>query len=233
MRTCKRGFATLMIVFIIAGLAVSTMLFTDDQLHYHRGIMAQRSAYVSQMAQLQNLAIEQMPVICQQIPDGLPDNTTSYTLPISLSTASSNKSAVEISHFLRCRRYSLLATKPTKKFESYSTAVNEENIELFRHRFNQSYINEDTGQKVFLYWLDETTESLILSGDTNAVVIAKEPLKIEGKGRLRGVVISDYPVELEGVQLSYNKYVMDFIYREFSLWKLAERSWSDFDAENN
>ncbi|EIJ70541.1 DUF2572 family protein [Pasteurella bettyae] len=228
MNAYRSGFATLSIVIIIAALSIFTLLFVDEVLHYHRAVMAQRMSYVSEVNQLQELVQKQQNDVCKQIYKELNDEQSVFLYPIKLP-----KSAVEISNFFLCKRYSLFKTRPTNsKSKQFSKLINVENIERFRDKFNQQYFHPITKEKIYLYWFDEKEAKLIINDQQNIMVVAKGNISLEGTGSLKGFIIAEGNVNLNSIKIVRSKTVSEFIHQALTEWDLAPYSWSDFNETN-
>lgn len=65
-----------------------------------------------------------------------------------------------------------------------------------------------------------------------APYLAEGDLKLTGKGRISGAVITSGNLTLDGVTLAYGKKTVVALVQQYSQWQLAEKSWSDFNVQD-
>ena len=82
-----------------------------------------------------------------------------------------------------------------------------------------------------VYWV--TQSQLEIKGNVSGILLAEGDLSLTGKGRISGAVITGGSLKLEGdVTVAYGKAVVTKLVREYSQWRLVDKSWSDLSAQD-
>lgn len=223
----KKGMTTLTVLIFLSGLLALILLFDDSTLSFFRAQHMQRQHYVERALALQKLILAQKQTACADLP--LDNADTARQISITLEGA---EDAIQYS--LWCQRMAIFKKSPTKGDNQglLDSFVRTENLSEFRPHFSAPPNPLTPTNVPQLYWFDKTQTEWSVNGTVSAIVIAEGDLKLSGKGRISGAVITGGTLTLDGVTIAYGKRVIDPLVRQYSKWQLVEKSWSDFKAQS-
>lgn len=70
-----------------------------------------------------------------------------------------------------------------------------------------------------------------ITGNIKAVIVSEGDLIIRGQGEIRGAVITKGKLIIsDEIKLIYNKNVINEVVEHYRFWRLAKRSWNDFET---
>ncbi|WP_243385084.1 DUF2572 family protein [Caviibacterium pharyngocola] len=220
-----RGMITLTLLLLLSSFVLLSLLFFDDVLRLHLGITAQRKSYLAHNLPLQRISYEQKKTICQTL--GLDNDNKSERMIFE-----NGEENDRTSDFLWCKRIFLLKSTPKKalyegEFDLY---IDERALPALRAKLEFPASNAATDRNDHFYWFDAEQSEWEINGNINAVVVAQGDLTLSGKGKISGAVITKGVLKkADAVQLVYRKATVSEMWRAFSYWQLAEKSWYDFN----
>lgn len=198
--TIQKGIITLTILIFISGLLTAFLLLDDNHLSFFRAQQNQRKHYVERTLQLQKMTATKKQTACLDLP--LNNNESVKQISIALEGA-----ADAIQYFLWCERMSLFKKSPKKGDNqgALKDFVSGEKLAYFRPHFSSppKILNADKMPK--LYWFSDSQAEVEINGTVSAVLIAEGDLKLTGKGRISGAVITSGNLTLDGVTLAYGE----------------------------
>lgn len=227
MTALHRGIVTLTALILLSSALIILFLFNDELLRSYSAIRSQRSLYVKQNMQLQQLIHQQKDTACLNVPLDLAQNTYQVELSLPQSIADS------IHYYIGCQRVGLFKKAPTKK-------TSEGELDQFIYRDKIQHYSSTllapeklTANNVAkLYWINGNQTTIELDGDIYALILAEGNLIIQGKGNIRGAVVVGGTLQTEDkVRIAYNKDTVQKLVKQYSQWQLAEQSWHDFKVE--
>ena len=223
--TIQKGIITLTILVFISGLLTVILLLDDSHLSFFRAQQNQRKHYVERTLQLQNMTEEKKQTACLDLP--LNNNESVKQISITLEGTSD-----AIQYFLWCERISLFKKSPTRGDNqgALKDFIHIEKLTNFRPRFSSPPKMLNANKTPKLYWFSDSQAEVEINGTVSAVLIAEGDLKLTGKGRISGTVLTNGNLTLDGVTLAYGKSVVTTLVQQYSQWQLAEKSWSDFNV---
>lgn len=225
--TTQKGIITLTILIFISGLLTAFLLLDDNHLSFFRAQQNQRKHYVERTLQLQKMTEEKKQTACIDLP--LNNNERVKQISIALEGA-----ADAIQYFLWCERMSLFKKSPKKGDNqgALKDFVTDEKLAYFRPHFSSPSRILNANKMPKLYWFSDSQTEVEINGTVSAVLIAEGDLKLTGKGRISGAVITSGNLTLDGVTLAYGKKTVVALVQQYSQWQLAEKSWSDFNVQD-
>ncbi|EDJ91738.1 DUF2572 family protein [Haemophilus influenzae] len=225
--TTQKGIITLTILIFISGLLTAFLLLDDNHLSFFRAQQNQRKHYVERTLQLQKMTEEKKQTACIDLP--LNNNERVKQISIALEGA-----ADAIQYFLWCERMSLFKKSPKKGDNqgALKDFVTDEKLAYFRPHFSSPPRILNANKMPKLYWFSDSQTEVEINGTVSAVLIAEGDLKLTGKGRISGAVITSGNLTLDGVTLAYGKKTVVALVQQYSQWQLAEKSWSDFNVQD-
>ncbi|HHE9946602.1 DUF2572 family protein [Haemophilus influenzae] len=225
--TIQKGIITLTILIFISGLLTAFLLLDDNHLSFFRAQQNQRKHYVERTLQLQKMTEEKKQTACLDLP--LNNNERVKQISIALEGA-----ADAIQYFLWCERMSLFKKSPKKGDNqgALKDFVPDEKLAYFRPHFSSPPRILNANKMPKLYWFSDSQTEVEINGTVSAVLIAEGDLKLTGKGRISGAVITSGNLTLDGVTLAYGKKTVVALVQQYSQWQLAEKSWSDFNVQD-
>ncbi len=139
-----------------------------------------------------------------------------------------------IQYFLWCERMSLFKKSPKKGDNqgALKDFVTGEKLAYFRPHFSSPPRILNANKMPKLYWFSDSQAEVEINGTVSAILIAEGDLKLTGKGRISGAVITSGNLTLDGVTLAYGKKTVVALVQQYSQWQLAEKSWSDFNVQD-
>ena len=228
----KKGMVTLTILIFLSGLLAVILLFDDSTLSFFRAQQMQRKGYVEHTLALQKITTEQKQTACLNLPLDNSDNARQVTMRLDENEKGVATDAIQYS--LWCQRMAIFKKAPTKGDNQgmLNNFIRMENLAEFRPHF-VSPPNPLTSVKTpQLYWFDKTQTEWQVNGTVTAILIAEGDLKLTGKGRISGAVITGGKLTLDGVTIAYGKRVVEPLVQQYSKWQLAEKSWHDFNSSS-
>ena len=225
--TIQKGIITLTILIFISGLLTAFLLLDDNHLSFFRAQQNQRKHYVERTLQLQKMTATKKQTACLDLP--LNNNESVKQISIALEGA-----ADAIQYFLWCERMSLFKKSPKKGDNqgALKDFVSGEKLAYFRPHFSSPPKILNADKVPTLYWFSDPQAEVEITGTVSAVLIAEGDLKLTGKGRISGAVITSGNLTLDGVTLAYGKKTVVALVQQYSQWQLAEKSWSDFNVQD-
>ncbi|HHF4683363.1 TPA: DUF2572 family protein [Haemophilus influenzae] len=225
--TIQKGIITLTILIFISGLLTAFLLLDDSHLSFFRAQQNQRKHYVERTLQLQKMTATKKQTACIDLP--LNNNERVKQISIALEGA-----ADAIQYFLWCERMSLFKKSPKKGDNqgALKDFIHTEKLTDFRPHFSSPPRILNANKTPKLYWFSDSQAEVEINGTVFAVLIAEGDLKLTGKGRISGAVITNGNLTLDGVTLAYGKKTVVTLVRQYSQWQLAEKSWSDFNVQD-
>ena len=219
-----KGIITLTILIFISGLLTVILLLDDSHLSFFRAQQNQRKYYVERTLQLQKITEEKKQTACLDLPY---NNESVKQTSITLDGATD-----AIQYFLWCERMSLFKKSPTRGDNqgALKDFIHIEKLTDFRPRFSSPPKILNANKIPKLYWFSNSQAEVEINGIVSAVLIAEGDLKLTGKGRISGAVITNGNLTLDGVTLAYGKPVVTTLVQQYSQWQLAEKGWSDFNV---
>lgn len=177
--------------------------------------------------QLQKMTATKKQTACLDLP--LNNNESVKQISIALEGA-----ADAIQYFLWCERMSLFKKSPKKGDNqgALKDFVSGEKLAYFRPHFSSPPRILNANKMPKLYWFSDSQAEVEINGTVSAVLIAEGDLKLTGKGRISGAVITSGNLTLDGVTLAYGKKTVVALVQQYSQWQLAEKSWSDFNVQD-
>ena len=223
--TIQKGIITLTILIFISGLLTVILLLDDSHLSFFRAQQNQRKHYVERTLQLQKMTEEKKQTACLNL--SLNNNESVKQISITLDGATD-----AIQYFLWCERMSLFKKSPKKGDNqgALKDFIRTEKLTDFRPHFSSPPKILNANKTPKLYWFSDSQAEDEINGTVSAVLIAEGDLKLTGKGRISGTVITNGNLTLDGVTLAYGKPVVTALVQQYSQWQLAEKSWSDFNV---
>ncbi|PRL65925.1 DUF2572 family protein [Haemophilus influenzae] len=225
--TIQKGIITLTILIFISSLFTVILLLDDSHLSFFRAQQNQRKYYVERTLQLQNMTEEKKQTACLDLP--LNNDESVQQISIALEGASD-----AIQYFLWCERINLFKKSPKKGDNqgALKDFISTEKLAKFRPHFFSPPRILNANKTPKLYWFSDSQAEVEINGTVSAVLIAEGDLKLTGKGRISGAVITNGNLTLDGVTLAYGKKTVVTLVRQYSQWQLAEKSWSDFNVQD-
>lgn len=225
--TIQKGIITLTILIFISGLLTVILLLDDSHLSFFRVQQNQRKHYVEKTLQLQKMTATKKQTACLDLP--LNNDESVKQISIALEGA-----ADAIQYFLWCERMSLFKKSPKKGDNqgALKDFIHTEKLAYFRPHFSSPPKILNANKTPKLYWFSDSQAEVEINGTVSAVLIAEGDLKLTGKGRISGAVITNGNLTLDGVTLAYGKKTVVTLVRQYSQWQLAEKSWSDFNVQD-
>ena len=225
--TIQKGIITLTILIFISGLLTAFLLLDDNHLSFFFFFQNQRKHYVERTLQLQKMTATKKQTACLDLP--LNNNESVKQISIALEGA-----ADAIQYFLWCERMSLFKKSPKKGDNqgALKDFVTGEKLAYFRPHFSSPPRILNANKMPKLYWFSDSQAEVEINGTVSAVLIAEGDLKLTGKGRISGAVITSGNLTLDGVSLAYGKKTVVALVQQYSQWQLAEKSWSDFNVQD-
>lgn len=221
----QKGIVTLTILMLLSGLLTVILLFDDSTLSFFRAQQMQRKNYVERTLTLQKMTFAQKEHACLDLP--LEDSENVRQVAIRLE---GEDDAIQYS--LWCQRVAIFKKSPTKgeNVGLLDSFIRMENLAEFRPHLGTPPTPLTPGSTPQLYWFDTTQTEWAVEGLVQGILIAEGDLKLIGKGRITGAVITGGNLILEGVTVAYGRRVIAPLVQQYSKWQLAEKSWSDFKA---
>ncbi|WP_032093688.1 DUF2572 family protein [Necropsobacter rosorum] len=222
-----RGIMTLTLLMLLSAFLVMFMLFDDEMLRLHSALLAQRKIYVQEHIALQHIAHQQAHAEC----DNLPLDNDDKTWRIRFENPAKNDRTF---HFVWCERLSLFQQAPKKALNpaAFGQYLTENLIPLFAAELSPPPQSLPRANQDALYWFGPQQTEWALNGNINAVIVAQGDLTITGKGKISGTLITGGNFyKDEQVQITYNKTTVTNILRQYSRWRLAEKSWYDVEPQ--
>lgn len=220
----QKGVVTLTLLMLLSSVLLILLFFDGDLISLHSSIVSQRKIYLEQSLILQRQSISQKEKLCENQP--LNNNLKSLKIEFE-----SRRKIDRTSQFVWCERKYLFKKRPKKAtYEAgLSQYINLELLDLFQHKLHSPPAILPRDKANYLYWVEEKSAELEIQGNINAVVIAEGDLKLTGKGKISGTVITGGKLSIEpAVKIVYrSKTIIDLI-RSYSYWQFAENSWYDF-----
>ena len=225
--TIQKGIITLTILIFISGLLTAFLLLDDNHLSFFRAQQNQRKHYVERTLQLQKMTATKKQTACIDLP--LNNNESVKQISIAVEGG-----ADAIQYFLWCERMSLFKKSPKKGDNqgALKDFVTGEKLAYFRPHFSSPPRILNANKMPKLYWFSDSQAEVEINGTVSAVLIAEGDLKLTGKGRISGAVITSGNLTLDGVSLAYGKKTVVALVQQYSQWQLAEKSWSDFNVQD-
>ena len=225
--TTQKGSITLTIMILISGLLTAFLLLDDNHLSFFRAQQNQRKHYVEKTLQLQKMTATKKQTACLDLP--LNNNESVKQISIALEGSTD-----AIQYFLWCERMSLFKKSPKKGDNqgALKDFVTGEKLAYFRPHFSSPPKILNANKTPKLYWFSDSQAEVEINGTVSAVLIAEGDLKLTGKGRISGAVITSGNLTLDGVTLAYGKKTVVALVQQYSQWQLAEKSWSDFNVQD-
>lgn len=225
--TIQKGIITLTILIFISGLLTAILLLDDTHLSFFRAQQNQRKLYVERTLQLQKMTAAKKQTACLDL--SLNNNESVKQISITLDSATDS-----IQYFLWCERISLFKKSPKQGDNqgALKDFVSDEKFAYFRPHFSSPPRILNANKTPKLYWFSDSQAEVEINGTVSAVLIAEGDLKLTGKGRISGTVITNGNLILDGVTLAYGKKTVVALVQQYSQWQLAEKSWSDFNVQD-
>ena len=225
--TIQKGIITLTILIFISGLLTVILLLDDSHLSFFRAQQNQRKHYVERTLQLQKMTATKKQTACLDL--SLNNDESVQQISIALEGASD-----AIQYFLWCERMSLFKKSPKQGDNqgALKDFVSSEKLAYFRPHFSSPPRILNANKMPKLYWFSDSQAEVEINGTVSAVLIAEGDLKLTGKGRISGAVITSGNLTLDGVTLAYGKKTVVALVQQYSQWQLAEKSWSDFNVQD-
>lgn len=225
--TIQKGIITLTILIFISGLLSVILLLDDSNLSFFRAQQNQRKLYVERTLQLQRITALKKQTACLDL--SLNNDESVKQISITLDGATDS-----IQYFLWCERMSLFKKSPKKGDNqgALKDFVSGEKLAYFRPHFSSPPRILNANKTPKLYWFSDSQAEVEINGTVSAVLIAEGDLKLTGKGRISGAVITNGNLTLDGVTLAYGKKTVVALVQQYSQWQLAEKSWSDFNVQD-
>lgn len=217
----KKGIATLSLLVFISSLLMITMLFHQEILHFYLAMNVQKQHYFKNDLTLIEMSRTQASQTCEQLPVDYPSGI--YHL-VFKNTEKSDRT----SHFSWCERISLFRNVPNKSRNegNFSVYFSPSFISLFADKLKQFDKNQHS-----LYWFSTPMKEWDIAGNIQAVIVSEGDLIIRGQGEIRGAVITKGKLIIsDEIKLIYNKNVINEVVEHYRFWRLAKRSWNDFEA---
>lgn len=222
----QKGMVTLTILILISGLLTVILLFDDSTLSFFRAQQMQRKNYVEHTLTLQKMTFAKKEEnVCLDLP--LDNSESVRQVAIRLE---GEDDAIQYS--LWCQRVAIFKKSPTKgeNVGLLDSFIRMENLAEFRPHLGTPPTPLTPSATPQLYWFDTTQTEWTVEGTVQGILIAEGDLKLTGKGRITGAVITGGNLILEGVTVAYGRRVIAPLVQKYSKWQLAEKSWSDFKA---
>lgn len=220
----QKGIVTLTLLILLNSILLILLLFDSDIISLHSAIVSQRKIYLEQSLVLQKQSISEKERICNE--QLLNNDLKSLKVKFE-----SSRKTDRTSQFIWCERKNLFKQQPRKSF--YVMGLNEylnmDLLELFQSKLISppNILPKDSANSI--YWFAEDTAEWELDGNINAIILAKGNLKLKGKGKISGSVITGGNLSIEPeVKLIYKPSTVVEIIRAYSYWQFVEKSWHDF-----
>ncbi|MCW9717202.1 DUF2572 family protein [Avibacterium sp. 21-599] len=221
----RKGMVTLTLLLLLSSFLMITMWFNQEELHFYRAMNAQQKFYVQNDAVLLPISRQNLNQECEKLP--LDYRHSVYRLEFK-NTLKNHRTSDSSSHFAWCERVSLFQRMPSRGINAgeFSHYFDPAITPLFARFLSQGNIGNYP-----LYWFSEQEKHWEINGNIYAVVVAEGDLILSGKGELRGAVITQGQVyQGENVKLVYNKQTLQDVVQAYRFWRLAKRSWYDFES---
>ncbi|TDQ59886.1 uncharacterized protein DUF2572 [Mesocricetibacter intestinalis] len=218
----RRGVVNISILVFLIAFLLLMQRFTDEGISLHQGIIAQRQNYMQQQHWLLEQSMGGRHSVCKNIP-------TTYAANTYVVVFRSSHPEAKLKQFLICRRHRLFQRLPTKGINEggFPLFVHLESLPFFRSQLEDAaslYENK-------LYWFSGSDNQWELNGNIYALVVAEGNLTLRGKGKISGAVITGGKLQRsEGIQITYHAGTIAGAEQGYRLWRLAEKSWHDFEA---
>lgn len=220
----QKGIVTLTLLILLSSVLLILLLFDSDIISLHSAIVSQRKIYLEQSLVLQKQSISEKERICNE----QPLNNDLKSLKVKFESL---RKTDRTSQFIWCERKNLFKQQPRKSF--YVMGLNEylnmDLLELFQSKLISppNILPKDSAN--YIYWFAEDTAEWELDGNINAIILAKGNLKLKGKGKISGSVITGGNLSIDPeVKLTYKPSTVVEIIRAYSYWQFVEKSWHDF-----
>lgn len=221
----QRGIATLAILVILSSVLFALMLFEDDLLRLYSNKAGQRLHYIKEHLQLQQLSKEKAKAFCENLP--LDQEGNIYRLRFRTEEKEN-----AITHYTLCHRLALFHTLPKRGINQgdLSKFIHTNYIAEFAALFSKKQVEILTEKSPHFYWFSKQQTECYLTSNFNGVIVAEGDLYLRGKGKVTGAIITAGKLTLDDtIDVSYRKASVAYWGQKLSRWKLAEKSWNDFD----
>ncbi|MFZ7200761.1 DUF2572 family protein [Avibacterium avium] len=220
----QKGIVTLTLLLLLSSLLMIAMLFNQEELHFYRAMNAQQKYYAENDVALLPISSQNLQQECEKLPLDYADSV--YRLEFKNPTKK-HRTFDDPAHFAWCERISLFQKTPSRGISAgeFSQYFDPEITPLFAKVLQQENIS-----KYPLYWFSEREIHWEINGNIYAVIVAEGDLTLSGKGEIRGAVITQGQLHQgENVKLVYNKKTLQEVVQAYRFWRLAKRSWYDFE----
>lgn len=197
------------------------MFFNQNILSFYLADYWQRKNYLQNDLALLDMSTKQSMAQCEKL--SLENNDKVYRLVFK--NPEKNDRTL---HFSWCERVYLFKAYPTTAANEkrFSTLIDVIAIPKFIQR-----MNDLNSQSIPLYWFSNSFTEWEVNENIRGIIVSEGELHIRGKGEIRGAVITKGKLKLdEKIKLIYNKLVVNEVVRAYSFWRLAEKSWYDFES---
>ncbi|OOS00970.1 hypothetical protein B0186_05165 [Canicola haemoglobinophilus] len=221
----KKGIVTLTLLMLLSSVLLVLLLFDNDLLSLHSSIVAQRKHYLTQSLILQKKSQESKESICKQ--QSLDNDLKSINIVFE-----NGQKIDRTSQFIWCERKSLFKRQPRKSFHvmGLNEYLNMDEFEFFQNKLTLPSSPLPKDKSNYLYWFDDDMAEWELNGNINAIILAKGHLKLKGKGKISGAVITGGKLMVEpSITITYRSVTVRELVRSYSYWQVAEKSWYDFN----
>ncbi|AZI14912.1 DUF2572 family protein [Avibacterium paragallinarum] len=217
----QKGIATLSLLILISSLLMITMFFNQEILHLYLAMNVQKQHYFKNDLTLIEMSRTQASQTCEQLPIDYPSSI--YHL-VFKNTEKNDRT----SHFSWCERISLFRNIPNKSMNEgdFNVYFSPSSLSLFADKLKQFDKNHHS-----LYWFSTPMKEWDIAGNIKAVIMSEGDLIIRGQGEIRGAVITKGKLIIsDEIKLIYNKNVINEVVEHYRFWRLAKRSWNDFET---
>lgn len=217
----KKAITTLTFLILMTSLLMITMFFNQDMLSFYRAIHWQKKNYLQNDVILLNISRQQAMAECEKL--SLDNDNNIHRLVFKATETNE-----QTSHFAWCERVYLFKQSPTKAINEKSFTLFIEPTQIAKFIYNIANYNL---QKMPVYWFSNLSTEWEINENIKGIVVSEGDLYIKGKGEIRGAIITKGELRIgEQVKLIYNKKIVSEIRRSYSAWRLAKKSWYDFES---
>lgn len=212
---------TLASLILLSSFLLLWLLFDDDILRLYSSQVAIRQSYVEKSIELQNYYQQKKKDACQRV------DSSKIGKTFLVNVQQENN---DLRQYFYCKRNVLFKEMPmTNLIVGLYSYIDQQKLSEFSPHFTLPK-NGAQSLQAQIYWFPESDNQWEIEGNVNGIILSAGNLTIIGKGKISGAIILNGQLKLENVGLSYDVRVVEDLFRQYSEWQFAEKSWYDFSA---
>lgn len=217
MRGYYSGYFSLLTILVLGSLSLLLLWLHQDSLHfYQRGLLARNNDLTVQR-KLFGQYQQQYAQLCQ------PTSAKESAFSEELTVTGKHTAAI---FYVDCLKEALFIELPKAK-QNQPRAKYLNSHYLITQPVYAEPIYTSLHQP--LLWIIDQPTVWQLDGTIYGVVISNADLKIDGKGKIVGAIISDQKVILGNkVKIEFSSSIVNSLNAQFSHWRVAKGGWHDF-----